>query len=158
MESVGALKKAIAALESCDFDGLRYELAESLVEAERHASEELEHRREDLLSSVKRDRMPFKRFSDYDRVGPFKVSYKGTKVRLDVGSETVAEVVENDGGRLFTTIKEWMNRLERSDFSREELFEWLKDAFRMAKGRGQGQDGRVPIKQLYPFVVLARQS
>jgi hypothetical protein len=66
--------------------------------------------------------------------------------------------VENDGGRLFSLIKDQTNRLERKDFSREEFFRWLRDAIRMAKGRGIGEDGRVPVKQLFPFVVLARQS
>lgn len=157
-EAVSALKKAIAALEACDIDGLRNELAESLAEAERLVSEELERRREELLSSAKKDGTPFKRFSDYDRIGPFKVSYKGSKVRLEVGSETVAEVVENDGERLFATIKEQMTKLERKDFSRQEFFEWIKDGIKIAKGRGLGDEGKLPIKQLYPYVVLARQS
>lgn len=157
-QQTAALKKALAALDGLDIAGLRSELDRRHDELQQKATTDLARRREDLLRGSREKSIPHKRFTDYDRVGPFKVSYKNKKVALDVGSEKMVELEELSGTRLLAALQEKMAELEKDPFSREEFFACLKEALRMAKERGLAEDGRLPIKRIFPFFVLAKQA
>jgi len=157
-QQTAALKKALAALNGLDLAGLRSELERRRDELEQKATTDLARRREDLLRAAREQSIPHKRFSEYDRVGPFKVSYKGKKVALELGSEKMVELEELNGARLLTALQDRMTELDKDPFSREEFFACLKEAFRMAKERGLAAEGRFPIKRIFPFFVLAKQA
>lgn len=89
---------------------------------------------------------PHKRFSDYDHVGPFKISYKGRLVLLALGSERFETLSEANGAALFELIREQANGLECDVMPREVFFQTLKDALRLAKTMGHAEDGRVAVR------------
>ena len=94
----------------------------------------------------------------YDYVGCFKVSYKRERVTVDVGSEMYARVDEVDGIKLFTYFEKARKTLDGIRFDRQLFFRTLKDAISLARIQGLDRDGKVPIRTLYPVIVLVRQS
>jgi hypothetical protein len=151
------LKKTQKAAQAILMDDLISELAQEVSGLEQRIEEALKQRREQLLRAARDANIPHKRFTDYDMVGIFKVSYKGRKVQLDVGSEAWMTVEEMDGNKLFDAINKATEELESVPFSREEFFKTLKSAFSYARADGQVQDGSIAIKTLYTYVVSARQ-
>lgn len=156
-EQYQSLENALKAAQSISFNELLEELENEVKEAKRVMDEALNQRREQLLRASHEHGMPHKRMSDYDRVGVFKVTYKGTKAELQVGSEAMTVVNEVDGSKLFTAIQEAGDKLENVPFSREAFFGVLKAAFGIARAKGQVKDGAVAIKALYPYVAVAWQ-
>ncbi len=152
-----AIENALKAAQSVSFNEFLSELESELKEAKRVMDSALEQRREQLLRAAQEHGMPHKRMTDYDRVGVFKVTYKGTKSELQVGSEAMTIVTEVDGSKLFTAIREAGDKLENVPFSREAFFDVLKAAFGIAKAKSQVKDGAVAIKTLYPYVAVAWQ-
>ena len=101
--------------------------------------------------------MPHKRFGDYDRVGPLKISYRGKKVKLEIGSELLIEFDESDGSKTFERAKLALDALEAEPFDREKFFRTIKDAVRLARDHGHmDRDGWFPIRTIYTHVVLLR--
>jgi hypothetical protein len=125
-------------------------------EVESRMKAALDQRRESLLLAARNANVRHKRFGDYDRVALFKVSYRGTKVRLELGSETLREFEEADGARILEAIQRDSALLEKESFSREEFLRTIKDAIRLARERGLERDGWVPVRTLYAYVVLLR--
>ena len=158
VERYDTLKKALKAARAVSFDDLLIELEREGDEFKHKIDAALDQRREQLLRAARDAEIPYKRLSDYDKGGVFKVSYKGRKVQLSVGSETLVVTEEADGAKLFETIQQKTQELEEEPFSREGYFEVLKVAIGIARSRGQQKDGSVPIKTLYPYVALARQT
>ena len=99
-----------------------------------------------------------RRMTHYDNVGCFKVSYKNERVAVDVGSEMFARIDEVDGTKLFTYLEEARNTLDGIRFDRQQFFRTLKDAISLARIQGLDRGGKVPIRTLYPVMVLVRQS
>ncbi len=158
IERYDNLKKALNAARKVLFDDLLIELEREGDEVKRKIDTALDQRREQLLMAAREARIPYKRMTDYDRVGVFKITYKGRKAQLSVGSEKFLILEEADGARLFDAIQEQANVLENEPFSREGYFEALKVALGIARSKGQQKDGGVPVKTLYPYVALARQT
>jgi hypothetical protein len=158
IERYDNLKKALDAARKVSFDELLIELEREGDEFKRKIDVAVDQRREQLLSAARDAVVPFKRLTDYDRVGVFKVDYKGKKVQLSVGSEALVTLEEADGAQLFEAIQKEAQALEEERFSREGYFDVLKVALAIAKSKGQQKDGSVPIKTLYPYVALARQT
>jgi hypothetical protein len=101
--------------------------------------------------------MPHKRFGDYDRVGPLKISYKAKKVKLEIGSEPLAEFEESDGVKTLEKAKLALETLEAEPFEREKFFQTLKDAVRLARDHGRAdREGWIPIRAVYTYAVLLR--
>ncbi|GAB6064266.1 hypothetical protein [Deferrisoma palaeochoriense] len=153
---IATLRSAIVAAQKLSLDGLLADLESELSDLERRINEHLTSRRERLLLAAREARVPHKRFGQYDRVGVFKVSYKGMKVRLEVGSEKVCEFAEGDGEKIFGRIQEEAAALEREPFSREGFLRTIKDACRIARERGQERDGWVQVRVLHGYVALLR--
>ena len=105
MEREAALDKALSAAKVLDVNAIVVELQSQIDTAKHTLETALTRRREELHIAAKVNGVPNKRFSEYDFIGPFKISFKGRKVQIDVGSERVAEIQEPDGARLFEIIK-----------------------------------------------------
>jgi hypothetical protein len=153
-----ALEEASKACAQLDLESMTKDLKEEAEGARLRREKALASRREDLLKTARDQEYPHKRFSDYDYIGPFKISYKGRTVLLELGSERFESLSEANGAILFELIRERANGLDREAVPREVFFQTLKDALRLAKAMGHAEDGRVAVRALYPFLVLARHG
>ena len=151
-----ALAEAIAAARLLNLSELLATLEQQARDVAGRIDSAVEHRRENLLKSARARDMPHKRFGDFDRVGPFKVSYKGKKTRLELGSELALEFEEVDGVKVFERIQQQLEALEKEPLARDELFRTIRDALRIARDRGKDRDGWVPVRSLYVYVALLR--
>jgi hypothetical protein len=157
-ELADAFEEAIKACAHLDLESLAKDLKEEVEGVRLRLEKVLASRREDLLKAAREHEFPHKRFSEYDHVGPFKISYKGRSVLVEMGSERFETLSEANGAALFELIREKANGLERDAMPREVFFQTLKDALRLAKTIGHAEDGRVAVRALYPLVVLARHA
>jgi hypothetical protein len=155
-QRVTILHDAAAAAKGMALDALISWLEQETREAEGRLQVAIERRRESLLLAARNENVHHKRFGEYDRVELFKVSYRGKKVRLELGSEPVCEFEEADGERILERIQQESERLEKEPFSRDEFFRTMKDAIRMARARGLERDGWVSVRTLFAYVMLLR--
>jgi hypothetical protein len=116
----------------------------------------VENQREGLRTAARHANVFQKQFGAFDRIGPFKVSYKGRKVSLELGSEPLADLEATDGQQAFASIQQILATLEETPFSREDFFRSVKDAIRLAREHGKDRDGWVPVRLLYVYVALLR--
>ena len=155
-----ARKKVVAVLRDLDtkLEGwLRYLDGKQAAHVQRH-EDALARRREDLAQSAKEFGWSCLRRQDYDVVDCFQVSCKKDRVTVKLGSEKLDAFDEVDGKRLFSRLRAAREALDGFPFDRNEFFRMLKDAIGMAKVLEKDRDGRVPIRVLYPLVVLVRQT
>ena len=150
------LAEAIAATKVFESFELRPALEQEAESIRRRLESSLETRREDLLKAARQAGVPQKRFGEFDRVGLFKVTYRGKKVALEIGSEPAAEFEATEGEQILVAVQEQLAALEAQPFSREDFFRSVKDAVRLARERGKDRDGWVPIRLVYVYVVLLR--
>lgn len=155
---ISALDKAIAALQEVDPARVLSALNRERSELVRSRDEALKHRRENLARSAKEAGWPVKRLKEYDFAGGFQVSYKLEQVTLRLGSEALTTFDEPDGASLFSRLQAERSKLEGFPFARPDFIESIKDAIHLARRQGKDRDGKVPIRTLYPLVVLARHS
>ena len=157
-EVMSALGKAISALRTINLEGVLSNLDCQRAELARWREGAFERRREDLARSAKATGWATRRLRHYDFVGCFQVNYKHERVTLRVGSEVLTTLSEVDGVTLFSRLQEAKKRLDGFPFSRPDFFQSLKDAIRLARLLERDRDGKVPIRTLYPLLVLIRQS
>ena len=137
------LKKAQNAAQLVLIDDLISEIQTELNDVEQKIEESLKQRREQLLIAARDSGTPHKRFTDYDRVGIFKVTYKGQKIQLDIGSEILMTIEETNGDKAFDAINKAAQELESTPFSRDEFFATIKSAFGYARADGNIREGRI---------------
>ena len=123
----------------------------------RRVDEQLGRRREDLLSAAAEAGRRALRRHDYDHVDCFRVRCKGARVTLELGSEKWGTFDETDGRRVFDRVMDARSELDGFPFSRDSFFDAIKDAVRTARAKELAPDGKVPIRELYPLVVVERQ-
>jgi hypothetical protein len=150
------LHNAYSAAKGITLGDLIASLEGQLNQINQKISVALENRREDLLIAAKDAGTPFKRFSDFDRIGPFKLTYKGRRVRVELGSETICQLEETEGRKIFNILMQEMENLERTPFNREEFFNTIKEAYNLARIRDEVRDLWAPIRTLYIYVALLR--
>jgi len=150
------LSEAIAAEEALNLGDLRPTLEQQAEDVRKRLETALEHRRESLLISARDAGLAQKRFGDFDRVDLFKVSYRGKKVILEIGSEPVVEFEAADGAQILQSIQEQLAILKAQPFSRDEFFRSLRSAIRLARERGKDREGWVPVRLAYLYVALLR--
>ena len=155
---LAALNKAIVALQGVEPEWMRSVLDRERSDLVRNQEEALKHRRENLARSAKEAGWPVKRLRKYDFACGFQVSYKLEQVTLRLGSELLTTFDEPDGASLFSRLQDERLKLERFPFVRLDFIESIKDAIHLARRQGKDRDGKVPIRTLYPLLVLARQS
>ena len=117
-----ALAEACKACANFDLVSLTTALNEEAESVRLRLETALASRREDLLKAAREHDFPHKRFSEYDYIGPFKISYKGRTVLLELGSERFESLSEADGAVLFELIRERANGLDREAIPREIFF------------------------------------
>lgn len=150
------LRDAIAAAKTFDPTDLLAALEQEAEVVRKKLEDATDDRRESLLTAARDANVSQKRFAEFDRVGPFKVTYKGKKVRLEIGSEPVTEFETTDGKEVLATIQQQLAALEAQPFSREDFFRWIKDAIRLVRERGKDRDGWVPVRLVHVYVALLR--
>ena len=117
------------------------------------------NRREDLKRAAEDAAWIVTPRAKYDYVGCFKVTYKQERVVVEVGSETYAKSIDEvDGAKLFAYLEGVRKTLDDSRFDRLLFFRALKDAISLARILEMDRTGKVPIRKLYPLLVLVRQS
>ena len=147
---------ALSAVRSQN-DDLLAVLAEQRAGLARRLDEQLERRREDLLSAAEEAGRRAVRRQDYDHVDCFKITYRQTRVTLELGSEKLGAFDETDGRRVFDRVMDARSKLDGFPFSRDAFFDTMKDAISTAKAKELGRGGKIPIRKLYPLVVVERQ-
>ena len=157
-ERLSVLDKVIAALKVIDVESVLRDLESEQATLAQGRDAAFARRREELLRAAKEAGCSARRLKDYDFVGGFRVNYKRERVTLNLGSEIFDVFDEVEGARLFLRIKEARQQLDGFLFRRSDFFRAIKDALGFARVRGQTHDGRVPIREIYPLVVLVRQS
>ena len=151
------LRRARMVVVEINFEELIRSLAEEENAIKEKIAASLQRRRENLLKAAQGSGMPYKRFGEYDRVGPFKISYKSKRVQIEIGSEQIAEIEEAEGEKVFENIVNTLTSLENEPFDRENFFKTFKDALTLAENHGQlDREGWVPIQFIYAKFVLLR--
>ncbi len=156
-ERVEQLKKALVEAQHLSMQELSVYLQQILEETQGRINKSLEERRETLLMGAKSAGIPCKRFGEYDRVDIFKVSYKGKKIRLELGSEPVCEFQESDGAKILDRIMVERKKLDGEPFSRERFFQIVQYGCLLAQREQKASDGWVPVRLLHAYVALLRQ-
>lgn len=156
LELISLLRQTITTARVLSMNQLIEQLEQDIKEAEGRVNKASEECREAVLMASREAAIPFKRYGDYDRIGPFKVTYYGRKVRLELGSEFYKEFEEIDGTKIFQTIREAKQSLELQTFDRAKFFRLLKHAYRLAKDEGHARDGWVSVFKLYAYVFILR--
>ena len=120
--------------------------------------ETLNARRERMHQAAQEAGWAAKRLKDYDYVGCFRVNYRQERVTLRIGSEVLSTFDETDGDRLVTRLQDEKRKLDEFPFIRTEFFQSIKGAIHVARVQGKDRDNKIPIRILFPLVVLVRQS
>lgn len=155
-DKVDLLKKALNESELLFFTELSDELGVLIESEQANIDKSLGQRRETLLTESRNAGLVSKRFGDFDRIDIFKVSYKGKKVRLEIGSEPVAEFDESDGARVLERIQDQRTKLEGSPFNRERFFRLLQYSCFLGQQEIKSGDQWVPIRMVFAFLTLLR--
>ena len=154
-----AREKAVAALRDLDtrLEGWVQHLDGEQAAHVREREAALDRRREDLRRAAEEVGWRVLRRRDYDLVDCFRVDYKNHRVTVRLGSERVDAFDEVDGKRLLARLRAAREALDRAPFDRLGFLQHLKDAVGVAGALRRDRNGRVPIRKLYPLVVLVRQ-
>lgn len=155
--SIASVDKAITALRP--ISEIFSDLEQHRIDLDRAHQIKLVNRREVLLKTARDAHWNVRRTGDsYDFVGCFQVSYNNDRVKLLIGSEELSSFDEADGNELFVRLKDEREKLDESPFVRSDFFRSIKGAIDLARSQKLDQDGKVPIRTLYPLVVLTRHS
>jgi hypothetical protein len=152
-----ALEKALAACKTFDRSSIESLLSRKLDELRRSVDASLESRRQALEHAAVGGELAFRRLGSYDRVGPFKIEYSKRTVTISIGSEALTSVEEIDGQKLFEKIASEAALLNALVLPRESFFRVVKVAFAAAKADGRLSDGKAKVRELFPYIVVARQ-
>lgn len=150
------LSKAETAAKSVPLPELIDSIEEHLRQINEKIKISMEERREKLLICANESNFTYKRFGDYDRITFFKISYKGKRVKFEIGSELVCQFDETDGNKIFEILKQEYDKLRNTYFEREGFFQTVKDAYKIAINRENIRNSWVPIRTLYVYISLLR--
>lgn len=150
------LQKALIQSQAISFHELSNQLNKLVEDTQGFIDKSFEQRREVLLKESRNAGLSSRRFGEYDRIDVFKVSYKGKKVSLEVGSEPVVAFEEADGSRAFARILEERKKLERSPFERERFFQLLRYSYFLSQQEQKLADQWGPIRKIYSCLTLMR--
>lgn len=157
-ETLLGLDRTISALRAIGLEVAIQEFDAERAALDQRRDEALKCRREQLVRSATDAGWKVRRLKHYDFVGCFQVKYRNQKVTLRIGSEILETFNEVDGASVFSRLQAELESLETSRFSRTEFLNSIKAAISLARVQGVDRNGKVPIRRLYPLVVLVRQS
>lgn len=155
-DKVDLLQKALNQSELLSFNELSTQLNLLIKSEQANIDESLGQRREALLAESRNAGLSAKRFGDFDRIDIFKVSYRGKKVRLEIGSEPVAEFEESQGAKVLERILLERAKLDNSPFERERFFKLLQYSCFIGQRENKSGDQWVPIRTVYSNLSLLR--
>lgn len=154
--SITSVDKAITALRP--LSKIFSDLEQHRVDLDREHQTALANRREDLLKTARDAQWSVARRGSYDFVGCFRVNYRNDRVTLRIGSEELTHFDETDGKGLFSRLVKEKEDLDTFPFVRSDFFRSIRGSIDLARSQNRHRDGKVPIRQLYPLVVLTRHS
>lgn len=157
-ETLPLLDRTLAALRAIGLEAAIRDLDGERAALVQRRDETLKSRREALVRAAGEDGWRIRRLKNYDFVGCFQVNYRLQRVTLRVGSETLIAFDEVDGASLFSRLRRELETLDTFPFSRHRFLESIKGALSLARAQGIDRNGKVPIRRLYPLIVLVRQS
>lgn len=156
-----ALKAAIEGAQKAAAGVNLAAVISELGEARRSLDQEIERlvfeRRTGLSEAAREAAWPYTRLGDQDRVGEFYVQYAKAKVKVLIGSEELTTTTEPDGRKLFMLLQQELRNAEASTLPRAAFFNALRMALAMAKADGKSNNGKVKIRELFPYLAGARQ-
>ena len=154
---LSAVKKAQTTSNEIDSKEIKNNLTLQEKNIKERIESAIKDRREHLLNAARDENFGHKRLTDYDRIGPIKISYKGQKVKFELGSELLTEFDEADGKKIFENVKIELEKLDEYPFDRKLFFKAIKDSIQLARLHEKDtQDGCVPIHTVYAYLVLLR--
>jgi hypothetical protein len=156
-EKVEALREALKAAKECHWASTLSALEEHLGRSSEALDKVLGGRREAVLQKLSEVGLPIKRFTDYDRVGPFRIHHKGSKTTVSFGKLEYKVIDDSDSGRVADVIAADVGRVVTGsppdNFSK--LIEMGVEHCRLEKHAGS--DTWLRLNEIYREVWLAWQ-
>lgn len=156
-DALNLLSSALSALDGLDLAHARQAILDRQTVVREALEQQLATRRQDLEHAAREAGLTFRRLSASDRVGPFGVDYSSRKVKLSVGSEELTAFEEISGSKVLERIVAEQDRLTAALLPRDKFFKVLKTAIAMARADGKVAEGKTKIKELFPYIAVARQ-
>lgn len=156
-ETLQLLSGALSDIDGLDLARTRQLILDRQAVVREALEQQVAARRQELEHAAREAGLPYRRLSASDRVGPFGVDYSSRKVKLNVGSEELIAFEETSGQKVLERIVAEQDRLNAALLPREKFFKVLKTAFAMARADGKIADGKAKIKELFPYIAVARQ-
>ncbi len=156
-ERLALIEAARAALGTVDLSATQQFLSDAEGEMRRRVQEQLSQRRQGLDTKARELGLVHRRLSDVDKVGAFTLKYSNRKVRIFVGDEELTSFEEVDGTKVVERVVEETVRLDAMLLPRDRFFRVLKTAIAAAKVNGKVSEGRIKVRDLFPYVAATRQ-
>ncbi len=151
------LTAALSALDGLEVSLARQAVVDRQALAREAVEQQVATRRQDLEHAARAAGLTYRRLSKSDKVAAFGVDYSNRKVKLTVGSEELMSFEETSGSKVLERIVAERDRLNAGLLPREQFFRVLKSAFAMARADGKVSDGKAKIRDLFPYIAVARQ-
>jgi len=156
-DALSMLATALSSFDRFEVSQVRQAILARQTSVQEALEREVASRRHDLEQAARVAGLSVRRFSDYDKIDAFGVHYKGRKVKLKIGNEELIDFEETSGSKLFQRIVAERDQLNRMLLPREKFFGVMKTALAMARAEGKVVDGKVKIRELFPYIASARQ-
>jgi hypothetical protein len=154
LTAIDAALKAVAIFQA---NAVTASLEEARGQVEQVVSNLLIERRTALAEAAREAGWIYTRFGDRDRLGEFDLHYSKSKVKIVFGSEELTTTSLIDGRKIFDLVRQERQKMESVMLSRGEFFNILRLALAMAKADGKGSNGKVKVRELFPYLALTRQ-
>jgi len=155
--NLAAIEAALKAVAIFQTNAMAAILEETRKKVEFDVSNLLFERRTALAEAARAAGWTYTRLGERDRLGDFDVHYSKSKVKVFFGSEELTTTNLIDGRKLFDLVQQERNRMESTMLSRVEFFNTLRLALTMARADGKSTNGKVKVRELFPYLVLTRQ-
>ena len=156
-DTLNLLTGALSALDGLDISLARQAVVGQQALAREAQEQQVAARRQDLEHGARAAGLPYRRLSKSDKVAAFGVDYSNRKVKLTVGSEELTSFEEASGSKVLERIVAELQRLNAALLPREQFFRVLKAAISMVRADGKTSDGKVKIREFFPYIAVARQ-
>lgn len=156
-DRLGYLTTLTSALEALANPGLTSEVAACKRAIEIAVEAGLAKRREEIARQAKDRQLTHIRYEKYDRIDIFEVHYSGEKVSIKLGSLQDSDLVDSDGSKTITHLVERRSSLVTMCLKRNRFFSCIESALAMATADGRSHEGKVAVRDLFPYVALRRQ-